>query len=199
MSRLTVESLRTHGFGPFDFQVEAGRCVTISGPSGSGKSLLLRAIADIDPHEGRVLWGGVSCTDMMPCRWRSLVRLIPAESAWWATTVAEHFQGTPDELEMLGFDHSVLTSIVARLSTGERQRLGLLRALEDEPPVLLLDEPTANLDAANSAIVEKLLLGLMRNRNAALVWITHDSEQAARIADKHWRIESRRLVEGMQA
>jgi ABC-type iron transport system FetAB ATPase subunit len=194
MARLAIESLCTFGFGPFDLSIEAGKCAAVAGPSGSGKSLMLRAIADLDPHQGRVLLDGTACTDMPPTTWRSRVRLVPAESAWWATSVGEHFRGIPEGLERLGFDRTALDLPVARMSTGERQRLALLRALEDRPPVLLLDEPTANLDADNSAIVEQLLLEHMRDHGAAVVWITHDIAQAARVADRQWKIENRRLV-----
>jgi ABC-type iron transport system FetAB ATPase subunit len=194
MARLAIESLCTFGFGPFDLSIDAGACAAIAGPSGSGKSLMLRAVADLDPHQGRVLLDGTPCDRMPPSKWRSLVRLVPAESAWWTTLVGEHFRGIPYGLERLGFDRGVLDLPVARMSTGERQRLALLRALEDRPPVLLLDEPTANLDAENSANVEAILLEHMREHDAALIWITHDASQADRIADRQWMIADRRLV-----
>ena len=155
----------------------------LSGPSGAGKTRLLRAVADLDPHQGAVYLDGTACVALPPARWRRRVGLLPAESHWWEDRVGAHFPGTPVAgLEELGFGVEVLDWPVSRLSSGERQRLALLRLLALEPAVLLLDEPTANLDPANVQRMEALLADYRQRRQAALLWVTHDAAQAARMA-----------------
>jgi putative ABC transport system ATP-binding protein len=172
-----------------DFAVGAGECLCISGPSGSGKTLLLRAIADLDPSDGRVYLGDEERFSMGAPEWRRRVGYLPAESAWWADTVGEHFpRPVAGFLGELGFESAVLDRRVARLSTGERQRLALLRQLGMAPEALLLDEPTASLDPANTARIEALLESYRRDAGAAVVWVSHDPGQIARVADRHLRI-----------
>jgi ABC-type lipoprotein export system ATPase subunit len=83
---------------------------------------------------------------------------------------------------------------VARLSTGERQRLALLRALGPENRVLLLDEPTSGLDAENTGLVEALLRGRL-SLGTAILLVTHDPEQATRMASRHLEVRGGQLVE----
>ena len=93
MSELQVTHIRPHERGPYSLHIAAGECVALRGPSGSGKSLLLRAIADLDPHEGEVTLDGVAC-EMIPApEWRRQVALLPVESQWWLDEVGEHFPG----------------------------------------------------------------------------------------------------------
>jgi putative ABC transport system ATP-binding protein len=158
-----------------DFAVAAGECLCISGASGSGKTLLLRAIADLDPSDGRVYLGDEERFSMSAPEWRRRVGYLPAESAWWAETVGEHFpQYELEFLGELGFDPAVLGRRVTRLSTGERQRLALLRQLSTTPQALLLDEPTASLDPANTERIEALLGRYRQETGAAVVWVSHD-------------------------
>ena len=77
--------------GPLSFGVDAGECVCISGPSGTGKSQLLRAIADLDPHDGEVRLDGEAAGSIKPHRWRNRVGLLPPESHWWLPTPGGHF------------------------------------------------------------------------------------------------------------
>jgi ABC-type iron transport system FetAB ATPase subunit len=184
-----------HGRAGLDDAVETGECVAVTGPSGSGKTLLLRAIADLDLHEGRVFLDDVECRAVEAPRWRRQVALLPSESRWWHDTVGDHFEHTkPPWLERLGFDPDVLSWTVSRLSTGERQRLALLRVLRNQPKVLLLDEPTANLDADNAARVEMLLDDWRKINGTAVLWITHDREQARRVAQRRFRLEAGRIA-----
>jgi len=88
-------------------------------------------------------------------------------------------------LGKLGFEEDVLGWKVERLSTGEKQRLALFRLLLNEPQVLLLDEPTAALDHANIHRVEKVIFDYRKSTGAAVLWISHDPEQIARVADRH--------------
>jgi putative ABC transport system ATP-binding protein len=195
--RLAMRQLRCHGFGPADLAVETGECVGLSGPSGAGKTLLLRAIADLDEHEGEVSLDGVSARSFDGPSWRRQVGLLAAESAWWAETVREHLRESNAEwLRTLGFTSSVLDWRVHRLSSGERQRLALVRLLCNEPRVLLLDEPTANLDPENGQRVESLMAHYRSERGAAVLWVSHDPGQLRRVTDRAYRIENGGLREG---
>jgi putative ABC transport system ATP-binding protein len=94
----------------------------------------------------------------------------------------------------LGVPTELFDSPVLRLSTGERQRLGLIRALTLDPKVLLLDEPTGALDADNTALVEAMLKQRLSD-GASVIMVTHSAEQAARLGDRRFRMAERRLVE----
>ena len=180
MSSFEARAVRILHVGPFDSQIDAGACTALWGPSGAGKSLLLRAFADLDPHGGVVLVEGEPQSAMPGPEWRRRVGYLPTESGWWAPTVGEHFiDGVP---MALGFEPDAGTWEVDRLSSGERQRLALLRLLERAPEVLLLDEPTANLDGAGRRDVEALVETYRRAHQAAVLWVSHDPEQRARVA-----------------
>jgi len=180
VSALSARAVRILHVGPFDCDVAAGACTALHGPSGSGKSLLLRALADLAPHAGAVLVAADAQTDMSGPAWRRRVGYLPTESAWWADSVGEHFRGpVPAEL---GFEPDVGDWAVSRLSSGERQRLALLRLLDRRPEALLLDEPTANLDPDARGRVEALLARYRVERGAAVLLVSHDPEQRARMA-----------------
>lgn len=185
--------------GPYSFSVEQGKCVGLSGQSGIGKSQLLKSIVDLIPHSGEVYLDGVACSEIAAPEWRKQVALVPAESYWWFDTVQEHFPDLDHSflsrgwLEELGFPASVMTWQVSRLSTGERQRLALLRALVNEPRVLLLDEPTSGLDPQFAARYEHILAGYRRQHNAPLIWVTHDREQLLRVSDQAFFVEKNGL------
>ncbi len=175
-------------------EIAPAECVTLSGPSGSGKTLLLRAIADLDCHEGEVLLNGVACSDMRAHEWRMQVGLLPAESHWWGERIGDHFHNSDQTLlAQLGFTDEVMSWEVTRCSTGERQRLALARLLQNRPKVLLLDEPTASLDAENVARVEALVERLRREQGVAVLWVSHDPAQAQRVATRRLRIEGGQL------
>jgi ABC-type iron transport system FetAB ATPase subunit len=189
MNSLQVIDVRPHGRGPYSLKIAPGECVSLRGPSGSGKSLLLRAIADLDPHEGQVLLDGTPSTSIAAPQWRKQVALLPVESQWWLDEVGAHFPAPfrPEDcpwLAPLGFTTEVLHWQVSRLSSGEKQRLALARALVNRPRVLLLDEPTASLDSGTIAAVEQLIAEYRRDTGAAVLWVSHDAQQAARVADR---------------
>jgi ABC-type iron transport system FetAB ATPase subunit len=196
-----VASLRLTRFAnelldPFDLTVRAGECMTLSGSSGSGKSRLLRAIADLDPHEGEAFLDQRSQRSMSGPAWRKRVGLLPAESFWWGERVSEHFSALDEALlQALGFALEVGEWENARLSSGERQRLGLARLLANQPEVLLLDEPTANLDQDNTQRVEALIRHWQEEHDVAVIWVSHDRAQQARIASRHYQIAARQLRE----
>jgi phosphate-transporting ATPase len=117
---------------------------------------------------------------------------VPAEPGWWTETVGEHFGDWTTAaavLKNLGFPEEAKSWPIARLSTGERLRLALVRALIIRPKVLLLDEPTAALDAASVAAVESLIATRIR-AGLAVLWVTHDTGQARRIARRQLAVEA---------
>lgn len=193
-SLLKIEGLKRLHVGPVNLHLSAGECVTVSGPSGAGKSLLLRAIADLDNHEGLLYIDGESSLQLKGHEWRQQVGLLPAEPAWWGETIGEHFSSLDADdskrLNSLGFDDSVLGWSVARSSTGERQRLALLRLLQNRPRILLLDEPTAGLDRLNTLNVEALLRSYRESEVAAVIWVSHDPEQIDRLGCRKFSLDN---------
>jgi len=189
-----------HGLlDPVDLEMVAGELVVITGPSGSGKSLLLRAIADLDPSTGEIALDGEPRDSCSGPAWRCKVVYVAAEPAWWAPLVRDHFRTPPDGtlLMRLGLTPAALEAAPARLSTGERQRLAVLRALVLEPRVLLLDEPTAALDQTNAGRVARVIRDYLEQRSACAVWVSHDVQQIHRLGDRVMRIENGALREDM--
>ncbi len=198
---LVIEGLRSDLFGPVDLTVAAGECVAIEGPSGSGKTLFLRAVVDLDPNRGGVRLDGSRREAMPAWRWRRLVGMVPAESGWWADRVGAHFERPemlPPLLETLGLPPESPEWEVARLSSGERHRLAIARALCLEPRALLLDEPTASLDPAATERVEGLLRRFMAAGGPVLL-VTHDIGQARRLSARRLVMRRGRLGELREA
>src|SRR5262249_20363407 len=130
-------------------------------------------------------------------KWRRLVGYVPAEPGWWADTVSEHFGEWTAALAIvnhLGLPDGAKAWPIARLSTGERLRLALVPALMVSPRVLLLDEPTAALDAASVAAVESLIKTRLE-AGLAVLWVTHDVAQAERVAHRLLVVEAGRIRE----
>jgi len=195
MSRLQVRELSTAVASGLSLEVGDGECAAVHGPSGSGKTLLLRAIADLDPAIGEVTLDGQARERFSGPDWRRRVTYLAAESAWWGPTVREHAADwQAADLERLGFGMEVVDWEVERLSTGERQRLALARALSRDPSVLLLDEPTANLDDDNTERVERLVGEWRRRSGGSCIWVSHVPAQRERVASRHYRFDGRELV-----
>ena len=181
---LSVRDLARPGLAPTSFDIADGECVALGGASGSGKTLLLRAIADLDPNQGRVMADGAARETMPAPDWRRNVVYVAAEPGWWRDTVGGHFEDWLDARDMVaatGLSDECRAWPISRLSTGERQRLGLVRALVLKPRVLLLDEPTSGLDGAATEAVENLVQAHL-SRGACAVWATHDGDQSRRLA-----------------
>ena len=159
--------------------------------------MLLRLIADLDPGSGTVLLNGSPRSQFSGPAWRQQVMYLAAEPAWWGPTVMEHFPpGSEAELRRLASQLCLRSGFldlpVAQLSTGERQRLALLRGLLRQPQVLLLDEPTAALDEDSVSAAEDLLAS-RRKEGLAMLWVTHSHTQATRVADRCLRLHDRQL------
>ncbi len=194
--RLQLLDLRPARLQPVNLSLAAGDTLALHGPSGAGKSLLLRAIADLDPNSGEVLLDGTPRSVFKPPEWRRAVMLVPAESHWWHPTVRDHADTWPaDLLHALGFDTDVLAWETRRLSSGERQRLALIRALARQPKVLLLDEVTANLDNDNTARVEQIIAAYQRAQQAAILWVSHDPAQRRRVARREAEVRAGHVTE----
>jgi len=193
---LTAHGLGHNHLGPVSLTLAPGECVALRGPSGAGKSVLLRAIVDLDPNQGQVDLAGIPRETTPAPEWRQRVTYLPAEPGWWSLVVRDHFRDPAlamPLLESLGMSADTLDWPVARLSTGERQRLGLARSLVGNPEVLLLDEPTSALDSENTARVEALLRDRLA-RGVGIVLVTHDTAQSERMAHRVITLRNGRVV-----
>lgn len=182
---LRVCGLVRPGLAAASFSLGRGRCLAIGGASGSGKTLLLRALADLDPSDGAIFLNGVSRSEIPAPRWRRQVTYVAADAGWWAASVGAHFPDAAVAVALLTdlrLPESALDWPVSRLSTGERQRLALARAIARAPQVLLVDEPTSGLDPAATEAAEALLRRELE-RGVAIVIVTHDEAQAERLAN----------------
>jgi putative ABC transport system ATP-binding protein len=185
---------------PLTTIIPRGQFVAIVGPSGSGKSTLLGLIAGLDaPTSGSVLIDGVDITRMDEDALANLrgekigfvfqfFHLIPSLTAHENVAVPMEIKGVADagpraralleEVGLTGRAHHY----PSQLSGGEQQRVALARALANDPPIVLADEPTGNLDSTNGQHIMDLLRNVHKARGATLVLVTHDAELAA-VAD----------------
>lgn len=192
--------------------VGCGERLGVLGPSGAGKTVLLRAIARLDPlDEGSVRWQGrVVQGDDVP-EYRKRVVYLHQRPALLDGTVEDNlrypftlrahrdraFDATRAEelLARLGRDGGFLAKNSRDLSGGESQLVGLIRAVQLDPAVLLLDEPTASLDPATARAVEGWLDEWLAARpdERALVWVSHDADQVRRMTGRRVYLRAGRL------
>jgi putative ABC transport system ATP-binding protein len=185
-----------------DLELAGGERLGLVAPSGAGKTLLLRTLALLDPPQaGRFsLLGRPPAAWGLP-RWRAMVAYLAQRPVAGGGTVETNlrapwrfqerrgrggwnYERITGWLAALGRDHSFLSYDAERLSGGELQLLALLRTLQSDPTVLLLDEPTASLDGVTTAAVEALLIAWLAAGPRAAVLISHDSEQIERFATR---------------
>ena len=196
--RLRLAALRSALAGPFDLSLKPGECLAVTGPSGAGKSLFLRMIADLDPSQGDVFLDNTERRTMPATVWRRRVVYNAAEPGWWHENVADHFQGAAlqfarDLAPRLALAPGLLDAPVVQLSTGERQRMALIRALSLASPVLLLDEATGALDQESTDLVEMVLRARLAD-GVTIIMVTHSAQQAARLGDRHLVMQAGRLL-----
>jgi putative ABC transport system ATP-binding protein len=181
---------------PLDLSVPSGQLLAIVGPSGSGKSTLLGLIAGLDtPSTGQIVIDGVDITALDEDRLARLrsttigfvfqfFHLIPSLSALENILVPLEIAGASQAMDKARtlLDEVGLTArghhYPSQLSGGEQQRVAIARALANDPPILLADEPTGNLDSKNGHHVVELLHNVNRVRGTTVVMVTHDAELA---------------------
>jgi putative ABC transport system ATP-binding protein len=197
---------------PLSFKIERGRFMAVTGPSGSGKSTLLGLVAGLDaPTSGSVIIDGTDITTLDEdglARLRGekigfvfqFFHLIPSLTAYENVAVPMEIAGLADprtkasrlleEVGLTGRAHHY----PAQLSGGEQQRVALARALANDPPIVLADEPTGNLDSANGRHIMELLRAIHRSRGTTILLVTHDAELAS-LADGRITLRDGRAVE----
>jgi putative ABC transport system ATP-binding protein len=199
---------------PLTTQIPRGQFVAIVGPSGSGKSTLLGLIAGLDaPTSGSVIIDGVDITRLDEdglARLRGekigfvfqFFHLIPSLTAHENVAVPMEIAGVVDAAERARalLEEVGLTGRAhhypSQLSGGEQQRVALARALANNPPIVLADEPTGNLDSNNGRHIMELLKSIHQARGTTLVLVTHDAELASQ-ADTRLVLRDGRVVEGI--
>jgi putative ABC transport system ATP-binding protein len=197
---------------PLSLDISRGQFIAVVGPSGSGKSTLLGLIAGLDaPTSGDVLIDGVNITKLGEDALAKLrgekigfvfqfFHLIPSLTAFENVSVPMEIAGARDAKARAQrlLDEVGLTErghhYPSQLSGGEQQRVALARALANNPPILLADEPTGNLDTANGRHIMELVRDIHRSRGTTIVLVTHDAELAA-LADSRLILRDGRVVE----
>jgi putative ABC transport system ATP-binding protein len=193
---------------PTDFSLNRADRVSITGSSGSGKSVFLRALALLDaPTSGQVLWNGEPIANTEIPHYRSHISYLSQRPALIEGTVEDNlrFPFSLKTLRQRRFDLAAVTALLehagktpgflgksaADLSGGEAQVASLIRTLQLNPEVLLLDEPTAALDPTSSRDVEALINAWFGADNArAYIWVSHDLEQARRMSEIHLQMSA---------
>lgn len=190
-----------------DLSLHAGERLGITGPSGSGKTLLLRTLAGLEPlQSGELKLDGRALAHWSMPAYRARVVYVPQRPALREGTVEAALRAPfafrlhrghafPEGrvhtlLQALGRDDSFLRQRAERLSGGEAQIAVMLRALLIDPDILLLDEPTASLDAATVAIIEQLITHWIAEQpDRACLWTSHDRAQLERVTDRLLTLE----------
>ncbi|MFZ3166656.1 MAG: ATP-binding cassette domain-containing protein [Candidatus Methanoperedens sp.] len=196
--------VKTQILGSLDLKVNKGELVTIMGASGSGKSTLLRLInrlSEID--SGIILLNGNDIRSHVPMELRRKIGMVFQVPIVFKGSVRDNLAfgiklwGGNTVIKTLsrdaGIPEDLLDADAGQLSIGEKQRVCIARALANQPEILLLDEPTSSLDAVSAQRIEKLLLGMQKERDLTILWVTHEKEQVERIGGRRLIIRDGRL------
>jgi tungstate transport system ATP-binding protein len=188
-------------------EIRAGEVLCLLGPTGVGKTTLLRLLSGLEPpHDGTLRLRGQPLDGNAPLTLRRQIAMIPQRPLLLGGSVRRNVEyglrlrGKPDparveqmlaRLEL----RTIAAQAAGTLSGGQTQLVALARALVIEPDVLLLDEPTANLDPAHVALVEETIGRFRQEKRATVVWATHNLFQARRVADRVALLLAGQLVE----
>ncbi len=206
LRRVNGAKVKTQILSNLDLRVQKGELITIMGASGSGKSTLLRLINRLSETDaGTILLNDKDIKDYNPIDLRRKIGMVFQVPVMFRGSVRDNLAfgmrlwGGDVDIETLskeaGIPEILLDADAEQLSGGEKQRVCIARALANQPEVLLLDEPTSSLDAVSAEKIENLLLGLCRERNLTLLWVTHEKEQARRIGGRRFKLRDGRLEE----
>lgn len=197
---MTFPGLDSPALGIPDLTLAAGDRIAVAGPSGSGKSTLVNIVTGLErPTSGAVIWNGTDIAALTPAardRWRGanvgLVMqdfhlfpglsaienvLLPARLARAADRATQRRAG--DLLAQVGLDRP--RQMIETMSRGEMQRVAVARALLRRPGVIVADEPTASLDAANGTAIGALLIKMAESTGATLIVVSHDPRLIGRL------------------
>ena len=197
---------------PLDLTIRSGQFLAVLGPSGSGKSTLLGLVAGLDaPSTGQIVIDDVDITRLGEDALAKLrgekigfvfqfFHLVPSLTAFENILVPMEIAGRRDatarakrllgEVGLADRGHHY----PSQLSGGEQQRVAIARALSNDPPIILADEPTGNLDSTTGKLIMELLLNVRRTRQTTMMLVTHDAELAS-IADSRLVLRDGRPVE----
>ncbi len=200
------ESVRTGILGGVSLTVCRGELLTIMGPSGVGKSTLLRLINRLaEADSGTILVDSTNVKDFDPRELRRRVGMVFQIPVVFKGTVRENISfgknlwNTDADVDALAAEAAIPETLMeaeaTSLSVGEKQRVCIARALANKPEALLLDEPTSSLDMASAEKVESLLLRLRAEHGLTMLWVTHDWEQSRRISKHNYVLEGGKLKE----
>jgi len=189
----------------FTFSFEPGRVYSVLGPSGAGKSSLLRLLNRLDePTTGEVVFDGQDYRELPPCTLRRQIGYLFQVPYMFADTIGDNLRLADPELTDEQIENQLqvvsLTSMkpdhdVANLSVGEKQRVALARLLATNPKIVLLDEPTAALDPAHTDKIESLIHRIADEQQLAVIFVSHDPNQARRLGGEGLLLVAGRLVE----
>lgn len=188
--------------------IQKSEVLVIIGPSGSGKSSLLRCLNRLEAIDsGKISFNGEDIYQLPILELRCQIGMVFQKTAVFDGTVADNIcygprlqkrELTNGEVLKLMSKASLPADMINRdaheLSGGQEQRLSIARALANQPSVLLVDEPTSALDPVITHKLEEILLQLQQENGLTLIWVSHDVEQARRIADRVLMIEDGEIV-----